>query len=80
MTLWGSVRRGLCVSLYIFCYVVTKLQKAEKNQLAGLSAVTESVTQPWWLRYKTTSHCVLLAIFGRFAGKNLKNINTEFRL
>jgi hypothetical protein len=73
MAPWGSGRRGLRVSLSIFCFIVTVLQNSETALLARFSAVTESVTKPWWLRYKSTGHCVLLSIFGRFAGKNLKD-------
>ena len=68
---WGSGRRWESESLYFFCYVVTTLQKAGNPYQYWLSAVTESVTQPCRLRYKTTGHDYLLRFFGRFAGKNL---------
>lgn len=80
MVLRGPGWRGLQISLSIFCYIVTLLQKAENPYRERLSAVTESVTQPCRLRYKPTGHGDLLRFFGRFAGKNLKKINPEFRL
>ncbi len=76
---WGSGRQGERVSLYFFCYVVTVLQKAGNPCRKGLSAVTESVTQPFGYVTNTTGHGVCFAIFGRFAGKNLENLNIGLR-
>ena len=57
---WGSGRRGERVSLYFFCYVVTVLQKAGNLYRERLSAVTESVTQPFGFVTNTTGHDNLL--------------------